>query len=73
MVRIKVNASSFVVDAICMYYNIKHLHPPPQLRGRTSGRSVCGATEDRKRKDDINSHTRRTRTTDETMRNRQEQ
>ena len=49
MVRIKVNASSFVVDAICIYIIctiIKHLHPPPQLRGRTSGRSVCGATED---------------------------
>jgi hypothetical protein len=62
MVRIKVNASSFVVDAICIYIIctiIKHLHPPPQLRGRTSGRSVCGATEDRKRKDDtVVTHTK---------------
>ena len=70
MVRIKVNASSFVVDAICMYYNIKHLHPPPQPEGEGFYfRSVCMWCDGRyrKRKDDtVVTHTRRTRTTDET-------
>lgn len=43
MVRIKVNASSFVVDAICIYIIctiIKHLHPPTTTEGEDF-RSVC--------------------------------
>ena len=51
MVGIKVNASSFVVDAICIYIIctiIKHLHPPTTTEG-----------EDFKRKDDtVVTHTK---------------